>query len=45
MEERALTSKQSYNDEIRIDYLANHLYLPVLYSLGFDIRGGPEGGE
>jgi len=34
MEERCLASKQTYNDEVSIEYLARHFYLPVLYSVG-----------
>jgi len=34
MDERQLGSKQTFNDEICVEYLANHLYLPMIYSLG-----------
>lgn len=34
MEERELGRKQFYNDEICVEYLANHFYLPVIYSAG-----------
>jgi hypothetical protein len=34
MEERGLTGKETYNDELAVEYLANHYYLPVIYSLG-----------
>lgn len=31
MDQRELKSKQTYNDELTIDYLERHYYLPVLY--------------
>ena len=34
MEERGLASKQTYNDDLCIEYLAHHFYLPVIYSTG-----------
>jgi len=32
MDERGLASKQTYNDDLCIEYLAHHFYLPVIYS-------------
>lgn len=32
MEDRGLTGRQTYNDEVAIEYLANHFYMPVLMS-------------
>jgi type III restriction enzyme len=34
MEDRGLTGRQTYNDDLALEYLANHYYLPVIYSLG-----------
>ena len=34
MEERELAHKQTYNDEICVEYIARHFYLPVVYSVG-----------
>ncbi len=38
MEERELGNKQIYNDDICVEYLANHFYLPVIYSTGSRIE-------
>ena len=32
MEECGLTGRESYNDEVAIEYLAKHFYLPAIYS-------------
>jgi type III restriction enzyme len=34
MEAEGLTGRQTYNDDLSIEYLANHFYLPVVYSTG-----------
>jgi hypothetical protein len=34
IEEQGLSERQTYNEDIGIEYLANHYYLPVIYSLG-----------
>lgn len=34
MEEGGLAERQHYHDDLAIEYLANHYYLPVIYSLG-----------
>ncbi|HVM51280.1 MAG TPA: DEAD/DEAH box helicase family protein [Candidatus Acidoferrum sp.] len=34
MEDRGLTGRQTYNDELNLEYLANHYYLPAVYSKG-----------
>jgi hypothetical protein len=34
MEDEGLTGRQTYNDELAIQYLANHYYLPVIASQG-----------
>ena len=34
MEDRGLTGRQTYNDELSLEYLANHYYLPAVYSKG-----------
>lgn len=34
MEDQGLTGRQTYNDELAIQYLANHYYLPVIASQG-----------
>ena len=34
MEDQGLTGRQTYNDELVIEYLANHYYLPLIASKG-----------
>ena len=34
MESEGLTGRESYNEELSLEYLANHYYLPVVYSKG-----------
>jgi hypothetical protein len=34
MQSEGLTGRESYNDELALEYLANHYYLPVIYSKG-----------
>lgn len=34
MEEEGLTGRQTYQDDLALEYIANHYYLPVLFSLG-----------
>lgn len=34
IEEQGLSERQTYNEDIGIEYLANHYYLPMIYSLG-----------
>lgn len=34
MEDQGLTGRQTYNDDLVIEYLANHYYLPVIASKG-----------
>lgn len=32
MEDNGLTGRQTYNDEVTLEYLANHYYLPVIHT-------------
>lgn len=34
MEDAGLTGRQKYNEDLALEYIANHYYLPVLYSAG-----------
>jgi hypothetical protein len=34
MEDEGLTGRQSYHDDLALEYIANHFYLPVLFSQG-----------